>query len=310
MNGNFDAIRQVLAKNGSIVVTVGPKPTVDEMGAALALYLSLRDSGKDVSVVSPQEVLVEVSNLVGVDQVRKSYQGGRSGDLTVSFPYQEGEIDKISYTLEKGHLNIIVKASAMGLSFSEKDVLFRRSADTPSVIFTVGVAKLSDLTPIFNLDSIKNTTIINIDNNADNQGFGEVVLVNPQASSLSEEVANLILGLDLRLDVDSSQNLLSGLSFATNNFSNPRTSALAFEMAAIMMRNGAKRGQRTKDRQAFIQRPSQQQNPNISQNSSQNQNPNNRGNITREYQKENKDDEAPPGDWLAPKIFKGSTNVE
>ena len=314
MDGNFDAIRQAIARNEPIAVICSSRPALDEMAAALSLYLSLADSGKNVSILSPQEPLVEVSNLVGVDRVKRSFDGGKSGDLTVSFPYQEGEIDKISYTLEGGFLNIIVKASQMGLSFSEKDVLFKRSGDAPGVIFTIGVGRLSDLTSIFNLEEVKNTTIINIDNNPDNQGYGEIVLVNPQASSLSEEIANLILSLDLRLDIDSSQNIMSGIQSATNNFSNPKTSALAFEMAAVCMRNGASRGQRAKDRQSFppvISQSSPQgsipiQNPN--QKIVQPPTPNNRGNVTREYQKENKD-ATPPGDWVGPKIFKGSSNV-
>lgn len=322
MNGNFETIRQILARNEPIAIICSLRPTLDEMAAALSLYIALGDSGKNVSIVSPQEPLVEVASLVGIDKVKRSFDGGKSGDLTVSFPYQEGEIDKISYTLEGGFLNIIVKASQQGLSFSEKDVLFKRSGDGPSVIFTIGVGRLSDLTPIFNLEEVKNTTIVNIDNKPDNQGYGEIVLVNPQASSLSEEVANLILGLDLRLDIDASQNILSGISAATNNFSNPKTSALSFEMAAIMMRNGARREQRREDRQSFTPPVSQNPilNPILTQNPNQQvaqtprsgqagqQNPNNRGNIQREYQKEDKDT-TPPGDWLEPKIFKGSTNV-
>lgn len=314
MNGNLETIRQIIARNEPMAVICGVRPTIDQMAAALSLYLALSNGGKDVSIISPQEPLVEVSNLVGIDKVKRAFDGGKSGDLTVSFPYQEGEIDKISYTLEGGFLNIIVKATQLGLSFSEKDVIFKRSGDAPGVIFAVGVDKLSDLTGVFNLDDVKNTTIVNIDSNPDNQGYGEIVLVNPQASSLSEEIANLVLALDLRLDIDSSQNILSGIQSATNNFSNPNTSALAFEMAANMMRNGATRSQKRTDRQSFPpvvsqdlnQRPfpmhPQKQKPQLPQN------PNNRGNVAREYQKENKDT-APPGDWIEPKVFKGPTNV-
>lgn len=317
MNNNFESIRQALGRNELMAVIAGVNPTIDQMAAALSLYIALSGSGKNVSILSPQEPLVEVSNLVGIDKVRRNFDGGKSGDLTVSFPYQEGEIDKISYTLEGGFLNIIVKATQLGLTFSEKDVIFKRSGDAPGVIFAVGVEKLSDLTGIFNLDEVKNTTIINIDNNPNNQGYGEIVLVNPQSSSLSEEIANLILALDLRLDIDSSQNILSGIQSATNNFSNPNTSALAFEMVGVCMRNGAIRIQKRSDRQSFppivsqdlSQRPFPgQPQKQKSQQPQQPPNPNNRGNITREYQKENKDT-TPAGDWLEPKVFKGSTNV-
>ena len=85
-------------------------------------------------------------------------------------------------------------------------------------------------------------------------------------------------------------------------------------MAAVCMRSGATRIQRTRDRQSFPPIVSQSSvqgsfpNQNQTQKTVQSQNPNNRGNISREYQKENKDT-TPPGDWVGPKIFKGSSNV-
>ena len=82
---------------------------------------------------------MEVSSLVGIDKVKKSFNGGANGDLTVTFPYKEGEIEKISYTLEEGKLNILVKAGENGLSFNEKDVEFL--AEFGSVWVGDGAAK-------------------------------------------------------------------------------------------------------------------------------------------------------------------------
>jgi hypothetical protein len=43
------------------------------------------------------------------------------------------------------------------------------------------------------------------------------------------------------LDIDIAQNLLSGISFGTDNFQSPKTTYLAFEMAATFMKKGARR---------------------------------------------------------------------
>src|SRR3990167_5683799 len=127
-------IKDFIGKNNKIGIAVGKNPAVDEMGAALCLYLSLKSFGKDVSIVCPTEVLVEHSDLVGIDKVKSSFEGG-TGDMIAAFPYREGEIEKISYTLEDGFLNIVVKAGEEGLSFSEKDVIFKRSAGNPELLF-------------------------------------------------------------------------------------------------------------------------------------------------------------------------------
>jgi nanoRNase/pAp phosphatase (c-di-AMP/oligoRNAs hydrolase) len=290
-NTAFRQIGDAIEKNPTIGIVTGKNPTLDDMGAALALYLVLATLGKSVTVATPENPLVEVSSLVGIDKV-KTALSGKSGDLTVSFPYQEGEIEKVSYTLENGLLNIVVKAGEKGLSFEEDKILFTRSQGAPGLLFVIGVPRLSDLGKFLDVASLKNTLVVNIDNKAENQGFGDVLMVYPLLSSISEQVANLIVSLNLKLDIDTAQNLMQVISFATNNFQDQKTSALAFEMVAILMKNGAIRVGSNKlqsepvNTERFFPKP------------------------IRKIEDVEKDlaDENPPEDWLAPKIYKGSTN--
>lgn len=242
------AIKDILASNDTLAIAVGRNPGVDEMGAALALYLSLKTSGKHVSIATPNQPLVEVSSLVGIDKVKTQFENS-GGDLIVSFPYKEGEIDKVSYTLEEGYLNIVVKAGQAGLSFTEKDVQFKRGGSSLlPVLFVVGTPRLSDLGNLFNAEALKNTTIINIDNNQDNQGFGDIVMVSPSSSSVSEIIANLLLSGEFPVDLDIAQNLLAGIGQGTSNFQKPNTTALAFEVAGSLMKKGAMRPKPTQSK--------------------------------------------------------------
>jgi len=276
-------IKDLLDKNNKIGIAVGKNPGIDEMGAALALYLSLLKLERSVYISCPTEPIVEVSSLVGIDKVKTSFDSGNSGDLTVSFPYKDGEIEKISYTLEDGFLNILVKAGEIGLSFNEKGIRYKRGGVVAGVVFTIGTPRLSDL-QLSDVQALKDTKIINIDNNAENQGYGDIVLVSANLSSVSEQVASLIFSLGLKMDVDIAQNLLSGLGSATDNFQNPNTTPLAFEMAASLMKKGAVRVRSRPH--SFFSPPTQKQ------------------------PRENKQDEDnPPDDWLAPKIYKGSTTL-
>ncbi len=307
-NTIFRQIGESIEKNPSIGIVTAKNPTLDEMGAALALYLALTTLGKSVTIATPETPLVEVSSLVGIDKV-KTALSGKSGDLTVSFPYQEGEIEKVSYTLENGLLNIVVKAGEKGLSFDENQVLFTMSQGAPNLLFVVGVPRLSDLGKLFNVADLKDTMIINIDNKADNQGFGDVVMVYPMLSSISEQVANLIVSLNLKINIDIAQNLMQGISFATNNFGDQKTSALAFEMASILMKNGAirignnnSRAAQSVNTEQFFPKPvSRNQNAPVNQFVSKP--------LAKQQEPEKETaNENPPEDWLAPKIYKGSTN--
>lgn len=289
---NLDKVIEILNKGEPVAIALGQNYGLDEIAAALGLYLTLQDSGKDVSIASPTGPLVEVSNLVGVDKVKGNFTNGKAGDLIVSFPYKDDEIDKVSYTLEEGFLNIIVKGKEEQLSFGEKDVMFKNTSKAPSLLFVVGTPRISDLGRLFDPEAMKDTLVVNIDNKPDNQGYGDVVIVSPTASSVSEQVGDLILALGLRLDPDSSQNLMSGISYATNDFASDRTTPLAFEIASILMRNGARRNKPTV----------QEERPLTAESIT--------GERTLDIKRVERKTQTPPKEWLTPKIYKGSTNVE
>jgi hypothetical protein len=239
-NLTINKIREAIGKYKSIAIAAPIDPTVDEMGAALGLYLSLEDLGKTLSIATPNTPLVEVSSLVGIDEVQTDF-GSATGDLVVSFPYREGEIEKVSYTRDENFLNIVVKAGEKGLNFSEKDVKFTRGAAGIELLFVVGAARIADLGQLFNPQALKDTIVVNLDNKSDNQGYGDIVITSTKFSSVSEIITNVILSAGLKMDLDIAQNLMLGIATATNNFQDAQTSSLAFEMAGILMRNGALR---------------------------------------------------------------------
>lgn len=356
-NQPIQSIKEILDRNEQLTIVVGKNSNIDEMGAALALYLSLVQDNKKVTIATPTDPIVELSNLIGINKVKSSLATD-GGDLVVSFPYKEGEIEKVSYTLEEGFLNIVVKASNSGLSFSEKDIRYKRGGggSTP-ILFIIGTPRLSNLGDLFNPQNLKNTTVINIDNKQENQGFGDIVYVSPTFSSVSEQIANVINSLNLPLDQDIAQNLMSGISFATDNFQKPTTSSLAFETAGVLMKKGALRANVTKPKSYVSQVPqlddddffgldsfteppiAPSQNP---QRQNQFQNRQNRnfpkpmqnpqfprqqagGQFQKSHNPQggsasnqqfppknqgNKQQEDTPPDWLAPKIYKGSTSIE
>jgi hypothetical protein len=300
-----EKIKDLLSSNDNIGIAVGKNPGVDEMAASLSLYLALIQAGKKSTVVCPTDPIVEVSSLVGINKVKKSFDSiGSAGDLTVTFPYKEGEIEKISYTLEEGKLNILVKAGENGLSFSEKDIEYKRGGKAPGLVFVVGTPRLSDLGTAFDMEALKDSKIINIDYKSENQGFGDIPLLGSSASSVCELMANFISSLGLDMDVDIASNLLTGIAAATNNFQSSSTSTLAFETAALLLKKGAVR--QTKDSKkdvigdSFFAPKSQ---PSISAFPKTTIG-------TEEKKPEIKlDEDNPPDDWLAPKIYKGSTSI-
>lgn len=230
-------LQNLLADHQDVGIVIGDHHTIDKVGAALALYLSLTQSGKNVQVISSREPIVEVANLVGIDQLKKSFDG-KVSLMTVSFPLNGKAIQKVSYNTEKEWLHLNVFAGDEGLNFTERDVQFVKKGSSPSLIFAFGLPSAQDVINLAGSDSIQ---IVNIDSHPSNQMYGDVVLADPSFSSTSEIVAKLLSSLSLPIDIDIAQNLMDGLSFATRNLTAQNTSPFAFEATAAVMKMGARR---------------------------------------------------------------------
>lgn len=328
-NLTFSKIKESLEKHKAIAIVTKQDPSVDEMAGALSLYLSIKQTGKNVSIATPNQPLVEVSSLVGIDEVRTNL-GAADGDLVVSFPYREGEIEKVSYTRDDNFLNIVVKAGEKGLNFSENDVRFTRGSQVPELLFVIGSPRVSDLGQLFDPQSLKDTVVVNIDNKPDNQGYGDILMVSTRLSSISEAIANLILSVDLKMDLDIAQNLMMGIAVSTNNFQSETASPLAFEMAGILLRQGAIRPQAEFSRRKLnteaadfneeLLQPETFAKPQIQRQTQPQRRQQSIEQIQRAIKKQPEiirkpvnvptDDtlQTPPDDWLEPKIYKGSTN--
>ncbi len=243
-NQTVQKLKDLIAAHQNIGVIVGSNPSVDKMAAGLGLYLTLKKMGKEVIVACPTNPIVAVSNLVGIDKVQKTLgTTTEGGDLVVAFPYKEGEIEKVSYTLENGALNIVVKAGEKGLSFSQSDVTFTRSGGSiPTLLFFVGVPHLSDVAALYQ-PGAQQVTVVNLDNDVQNEKYGDMPIIDMRWSSVSEQIADFVTLLEpqVEIDRDIAQNLLDGITFATNDFRNQNTSYLAFEVAGILMKKGATR---------------------------------------------------------------------
>ena len=233
----LNSVRKLFDEN-TIGIVIGDRLNLDTAGAALALFLSLREAGKKVQIISKKEPYVEISNLVGIDRVKKSFSG-ESNRVVVSLPYNRGEIGKVSYKEEQDRINFYLTA-VEGKSISPyetQDINLIWEGASPNVIVVFGMQDAMQVSEF--VDSKTTVKVVNIDTGG--ESFGDVVLVNPNLSSSSEIVTKVMKELRLPINIDIAQNLLDGILYATRNFSKQNTSPLAFESAGVLMQVGAVR---------------------------------------------------------------------
>ncbi len=294
-----DAIAQLLQKYSSGVILLPQSPSADTVSAATALYLALTKTGKNVGIACSTPVK---SDIVGADKITSELV--TAGDnLVISFPYQEGAIDKVDYNITGDRFNLIVTPRTKETAIDPKDVTFTKSGGQVEFVITLDSPSLKALGPIYadNAQALANKTIINIDRHLSNSFYGTANLVSKQAAATSEIVLGVITALGVELDADIATNLYQGILSATANFTSYSVTPDSLEAAAALLRAGAKKKGARKD---VFTRPGQAPMPTV-QPASQKEA---RAVETIEQEPEDDEDAAEADDWLKPKIFGETKN--
>lgn len=318
---NRARLEALLTKATSIGIVVGPEhQDIDKMAASLSLYLSLAASfpKTQVQVISKKDPIVELSNLVGIDRVRKNFEGAAK-TLTISIPYKEGEIEKVSYNIEGTKLNINLFAMQdKGITFKEEDIEYIRKGAVPDLLIAVGIESEEELAQ--SVGEV-NIPVVTINKRKVNANYAEVAYVDSAFSSNSEIVSEIIKDMKFSVNEDIAQNILDGVVFATRNFSSPSTGGYSFSAAAFALENNAKRREvrresteqpriKTGNEQSFPV-PQDEKKEEVKQESFEQVQ-------QKEQETQEQKDEVPeernskkvPRDWFVPKVYKGSKDLE
>lgn len=295
-------LKNILANARNVIIFLPANPNYDQLAAGLGLYLGLLKQGKQVTIASSTPVLVENSDLVGIDKIKNSLNGK---NLIISLPYEEGKIEKVSYNFEEDKFNLVIEPKEDHLDFSPDDVSFSTGGLEADLIFTVGVKDLSEIDKLYqaNRDLFEKKDVTRIDNSQSVSQFGKINIVNPQLPTVSEIIVLVLKNLSIAIDKDISTNLYKGLQKGTNNFDQQIVSALTFEAAAFCLRNNAiKTPTGITQKQVFAvpaAQVSQKQSPIVQPSASPVKHVSTSPILSQ--------DVSVPGDWLKPKIFSSTS---
>lgn len=237
MQDQLNALKTKIAEVASILITISSSANQDSVAAALAFYLSLKQSGKNVHIVSSTLPVVRDSHVVGLDKIETSV-GGNNLVITLNVP--EDTIDKVTSNTEGGHLNLVINPREGSSPVTDKDVVFSYSGAAADLVVVIGAADLKDVGALYEkeIELFSRSPIANISNQVGS--FGSINLTDPSSSN-SELVTALLKELALPLDIDIANNLMVGIEAATNGLSSPNMTADTFEALAVLYRTGARR---------------------------------------------------------------------
>lgn len=293
MNDQLQELKNKLGTAQSVLLTIIENPSQDVVAASLALYLSIKQSGKNTTIVSSTSPVVRDSHLVGLDKIAEGV-GGENLVITLDVP--ENHVDKVTSNTEGGHLNLIINPAKGVAPITSENIKFSYSGASADLVIIIGSADLKDVGALAEKENelFSKDRLVNISNQVGS--YGSINITDPSSSNC-ELVTALLKELALPIDVDIANNLMQGIESATSGLSSPNMTADTFEALAILYRTGARRTppspvtQTAKivadipiiDHGAPVVVPSTIHDPSSTI--------------------------SPEPDWLQPKIFKGSSNL-
>lgn len=224
-----------LASASNILIALPSSFNVDQLASGLALMLSLKTQGKTASVVTQDTVRVSHTNLFGVGNVKSQLEAGGDGNFVITL---EGVVDtatnsvpsleKLDWFPEGANLNLVFHPMP-GQKFEPTNIVPKAASSGGKfdLIFVLGASSLIDLGSIYNTNMDKfNAPIVNIDNNSVNTNYGQINVVDGNASSIAEMLMDIMGTLNLPMDQDIASNLVAAIYEATQNLTqkiNPDT---------------------------------------------------------------------------------------
>lgn len=222
----------------TILVAVSKKSLFDGLASGLALYLSLKKLGKNVTIIAKAPTVGDARLLFGVGDIGKNKD---DKNLVINIGNAIKNVDKVSYYLEQNTLKIIVHAFPNSSGIKQEDIAYDRISSKPEVIFAIGYEEFdelkNDITHEQEIDP--NTYIVNINRIKTVKKFAQIEIADPQSPSVSELIAGFFQIMAFPLDEDISFNLYSGIANATQMFSPKLVKPTTFETAAWLFKFGA-----------------------------------------------------------------------
>lgn len=229
------ALADRLKQANNILVTVSNNPSVDQLASCIGLTLALNKLNKHATAVFSGEVPNTIEFLQPEKTIEKNTDSLR--DFIISL--DKSKADKLRYKVEDKVVKIFI--TPYRTSISEHDLEFSQGDFNVDAVVAIGVHSQAELDQaIIAHGRILHDATVTTVNIKQGGELGSVNWVEPQASSLSELVAELVmdLGKDI-LDEQMSTALLTGIVAETKRFSNEKTSPMTMTISADLMAAGA-----------------------------------------------------------------------
>jgi nanoRNase/pAp phosphatase (c-di-AMP/oligoRNAs hydrolase) len=236
----LEQFEKILSDSKKVLILIPENPSGDAIGSAWAFYFYLEKRGIEGMIILSNNLkeTEKYNFLARPKNICDRFTGGR--DFILLFNTKFNKITNVRTEKNDDELRIYITPdhgsidprdfSFTPAKFKYDSVVVLNSPDKETL------GKLLEENP----DIFYELPVINIDNHANNDNFGQVNLVEMTASSTAEILAGIFEKSDPDILDDKIANcLLTGIISATESFQNSKTTPNALQTAAKLIDCGA-----------------------------------------------------------------------
>lgn len=233
-------IFQSISNAKSILLTVPDDYSGDCLSGMLGFYnyLISKNGESNIDFILPQKPKKIHNFLANIGNA--NFEDEHLRRLVFSIDTTRTKIKEINYTEEDNKLKIFL--DSIPYEINPKDVLVYY-ANYYDLILVFNSPDLKSIGKTFlnHVDFFQQVPIINIDNEASNERYGQINFIDISASCISEQVFNLLHLNNSPINKDVAECLFTGLVLATKGFSNQKVTPKILEIAGKLIDLGADR---------------------------------------------------------------------
>ncbi|MFZ4648619.1 MAG: DHH family phosphoesterase [Patescibacteria group bacterium] len=235
-----------LEKSQNILVVFANDWNGDAVSSALALLLLCEKMERKIEIAaSPDwknhqtEQNSTWSFLPSFEKIANKIENLRK--FIVSLNIKNAKVSQIKYLVENDSLNFIISPTEGW--FSPEDISSSESGFKYDLIITINCQDLESLGEIYykNIEFFYQTTVVNIDHQAENEEFGQINITDLNAVSTSEIIYELFKDQENIIDEDIATCLLLGIIAKTKNFKTANLTPKTLLNTSKLIGLGAKR---------------------------------------------------------------------
>lgn len=213
----------------------------DDIATLLAWHIFLNHIGKNNDIViSDFELKERYKFLPEINKIKSNLR--KLKKFTISVDISQTKLDDFTYDINNTEL-LLYLTPGMGF-ISHQDIRFKDTDFKYDLIICVGVQDYESLGKIHNehTDFFYQVPLINIDNNHQNEQFGNINEVDITKTSVAEISYDIMQQINTDIiNKDISQCLLTGIIDATKSFKTSTVNPQTLHLASHLINRGADR---------------------------------------------------------------------